>query len=218
WKADLYRRLWLGRGDAEELPPGWVHLPRAIEVEWVRGKTLGIVGYGAIGRAIVDRLHPFGMHILALRRDLAKAAEDPRIDQVYPPQALHQMLPQCDYLVVATPLTPETLGMIGEKELALLPPHAVLINVGRGAVIDEPALIATLEQQRIQGAVLDVFSEEPLPAGHPFYRLKNVLLSPHVADHTPEWADLAMEFFLKNFERYQQGLPLENMVDKDRGY
>ncbi len=191
---------------------------REIEVQWVRGKTLGIIGYGAIGRAVVDRLHPFGMRILAMRRDPAQASEDPRISRVFAPAGLHQMLPECDYLLVATPLTPSTNGMIGAKELALLPSHAVVINLGRGPVIDEPALIAALQQQQILGAALDVFNEEPLPAGHPFYTLTNVLLSPHVADHTPEWAELSTEFFLENFERFYQGLPLENVVDKKQGY
>ena len=189
-----------------------------IEVNWVRGTTVGIVGYGAIGRAVVDRLHPFGVRTLALRRDVTKAAEDPRIAAVYPPSGLDEMLPQCDYLVLAAPMTPDTKGMIGERELALLPPHAVVINIGRGAVVQEPALIAALEQKRILGAALDVFEQEPLPAGHPFYRMKNVLLSPHVADHTPGWADLSMEFFVENFERFHNGLPLENLVDKARGY
>jgi len=97
-------------------------------------------------------------------------------------------------------------------------PSAVLINIGRGPVIDEPALVRALEERWIRGAALDVFQQEPLPAGHPFYRLENLLLSPHCADHTPGWMDRAMEFFLENFERFRQGEPLRNIVDKSLGY
>jgi phosphoglycerate dehydrogenase-like enzyme len=97
-------------------------------------------------------------------------------------------------------------------------PSAVIMNVGRGPVIQEPALVRALEQGWIRGAALDVFEVEPLPAGHPFYRLPNVLLSPHCADHTPEWLNDAMKFFLDNFERFQNGQPLRNVVDKSQGY
>src|SRR5260370_23343651 len=96
--------------------------------------------------------------------------------------------------------------------------YAVIMNVGRGCVIVEAALIAALEQRRIRGAALDVFDKEPLPEGHPFYRLDNVLLSPHSADHTVGWEELAMLIFLENFDRFRTGLPLTNVVDKKSGY
>ena len=105
------------------------------------------------------------------------------------------MISRCDYVVVAAPLTPETRGMIGEAEFAAMKPTAVVINVGRGPVIDEEAMIGALSNGRIKGAALDVFDHEPLPAGHPFYKLENVLLSPHCADHTPDWLDNAMRVF-----------------------
>lgn len=187
-------------------------------VDWVRGKTVGIAGYGAIGRAAASCLHPFGMRILAMRRRSSPAPGDPLVSRFYSPGELDLMLAECDYLVLAAPLTPATRGMIGARELTLLRPEAVLISLGRGAVVDEPALIAALQQKRIRGAALDVFVEEPLPAGHPFYKLDNVLLSPHVGDHTPEWGELAIKFFIENFERYAKGLPLENVVDKKEGY
>jgi len=115
-------------------------------------------------------------------------------------------------------LTPETKGMIGEAELGAMKSSAVIINVGRGPVIVEEALIAALEQKRIRGAALDVFDKEPLPKGHPFYRLDNVLLSPHSADHTVGWEELAMQIFIANFERFRNGHPLTNVVDKKAGY
>jgi phosphoglycerate dehydrogenase-like enzyme len=131
---------------------------------------------------------------------------------------LRQMLAGCDYVLIATPLTAETRGMIGEAELKAMKPSAVIINVGRGPVIVESALIAALEQGRIKGAALDVYDTEPLPSGHAFYRLPNVLLSPHSADHVVGWFDLGMNKFIENFERFRDGQPLENLVDKRAGY
>jgi phosphoglycerate dehydrogenase-like enzyme len=128
------------------------------------------------------------------------------------------MLAECDYVVVAAPLTRETRGLIGEAEIGVMKPNAVVINVGRGPVIDETALVQALTEKRIKGAALDVFDHEPLPEGHAFYRLENVLLSPHCADHTADWLDAAMQFFLDNFERYRKREPLLNVVDKELGY
>ena len=120
--------------------------------------------------------------------------------------------------MAAAPLTAETRGMIGEPEFAAMKPEAVVINVGRGPVIDETAMVRALAAGRIKGAALDVFESEPLTAGHPLYTLPNVLLSPHCADHTPDWLERAMRFFLDNFERFRQGQPLANVVDKKLGY
>jgi phosphoglycerate dehydrogenase-like enzyme len=128
------------------------------------------------------------------------------------------MLPRCDYVVVAAPLTSETRGMIGEAEFAAMKPCAVVINVGRGPVINEEAMVRALSSGRIKGAALDVFDHEPLPAGHPFYKLENVLLSPHCADHTLDWLDNAMKFFIEQYQRFQAGEPLRNIVDKKLGY
>ena len=108
--------------------------------------------------------------------------------------------------------------MIGEAEFAAMKRDAVIINLGRGPVIDEVAMIRALSEKRIKGAALDVFDREPLPDGHPFYQLSNVLLSPHCADHTPDWLDRGMQFFIDQFERYRKGEPLMNVVDKALGY
>jgi phosphoglycerate dehydrogenase-like enzyme len=188
------------------------------DIQPLAGSTIGIVGYGDIGRAIAERAHAMGMRVLALRKRPEESSGDPRVDEVFPPGRKLEMLARCDYVVAAAPLTPETRGMIGEPEFQAMKSTAVVMNVGRGPVIDEPALVRALEQGRIKGAALDVFDREPLPAGHPFYRLENVLLSPHCADHTPDWLELAMKFFLENFERFRQGRPLFNLVDKQRGY
>jgi phosphoglycerate dehydrogenase-like enzyme len=143
---------------------------------------------------------------------------DPVVGKFYGPDGLLEMIAQCDYVVVTAPLTPQTRGLIGAREFAAMKPGAVIINVGRGAVIDEPAMIQALTEKRILGAGLDVFTTEPLPAGHPFFQLENVLLSPHSADHTPDWLERAMQFFLTQFERFAKGEPLLNVVDKKRGY
>jgi phosphoglycerate dehydrogenase-like enzyme len=188
------------------------------EVDQLFGHTLGIVGYGAIGQAIAERARPFGMRIVAMRRKPELSAGDPLVDEFYSPSQLNVMLAECDYVAASAPITPQTRGMIGKDQIDAMKSTAVIVNVGRGAVIDEPALIQALEANRIRGAGLDVFTTEPLPAGHPFYRLKNVLLSPHCADHTPGWLDRAIDFFLENFERFSKGEPLENVVDKHAGY
>jgi phosphoglycerate dehydrogenase-like enzyme len=131
---------------------------------------------------------------------------------------LLDLMKQSDYVTAAAPLAEGTRGLIGETELGAMKPDAVIVNIGRGPVIVEAALVRALEERRIRGAALDVFDAEPLPQGHPFYKLDNVLLSPHCADHTPTWLDDTMRFFLDNFERYRKGEPLRNVVDKRLGY
>ena len=189
------------------------------DVEMVSEKTLGIVGYGDIGRAIASRCRAMGMKVLALKRHLPpNPKSDPLVEQYFSREQLTEMVALCDYVAVAAPLTPETRGMVGPAVFAAMKNSAVLINVGRGPVIDEKAMIAALSEGRIKGAALDVFDEEPLPKGHPFYKMENVLLSPHCADHTDEWLDDAMRFFVIQFERYRLGEPLLNVVDKKLGY
>jgi len=188
------------------------------DIEMLSGKTLGIVGYGDIGREVARRGKAFDMLVLAMRRHPDKARGDNLADEVLPPERLGELMERSDYVAVTAPLTPETRGLIGQTQLRAMKQTAVIMNVGRGPVIDEAALIQALEEKRIRGAALDVFNAEPLPAGHPFYRLENVLLSPHSADHTPDWLEQTMRFFLENFERFYKGEPLRNVVDKRLGY
>jgi phosphoglycerate dehydrogenase-like enzyme len=191
----------------------------AFDVEWASGKTVGIIGYGDIGRAIAERVRPIGMTVLAVRRHAASPrGGDPLVAETYTPERRLEMISRCDYVVVAAPLTAETRGMIGEAEFGAMKSTAVVINVGRGPVIDEEAMIGALSSGRIRGAALDVFDREPLPAGHAFYKLQNVLLSPHCADHTPDWLDNAMKFFIEQYGRFRKGEPLVNVVDKKLGY
>jgi phosphoglycerate dehydrogenase-like enzyme len=189
------------------------------DITEITGQTVGIVGYGDIGRAVATRVRAMGMRVLAVKRHGPPLYNvDPLVDRIYSPEHLSEVLPQCDYVVAAAPLTPETKGMIGAAAFACMKTEAVVINVGRGPVIDEAAMVEALSSRRIKGAALDVFDREPLPAGHPLYSLDNVLLSPHCADHTPDWLERAMQFFLDQYDRYRKGEPLLNVVDKRLGY
>jgi phosphoglycerate dehydrogenase-like enzyme len=184
----------------------------------ISGQIVGIIGYGDIGRAIAARVHSLGMTVLAVKRNPSNLrGADPFVD-VYGPERRIEMISRCDYVVLAAPLTSETVGMIGEPELAAMKSTAVVINIGRGPLIDENALINALRAGRIKGAALDVFDKEPLPPGHPFYKLENVLLSPHCADHTPTWHDEAMELFIAQYERFRNNEALLNVVNKKLGY
>lgn len=189
----------------------------AFDVLAASGQTVGIVGYGDIGHAVAARVRPLGMKVLAAKRHVPPYS-DALADHICGQDGLLEMISRCDYIVVATPLTKETRGMIGEREFAAMKSTAVVINLGRGPVINEQALVNALSRDRIKGAALDVFDQEPLQAGHLFYKLENVLLSPHCADHTADWLDQAMKLFLEQLERFEKGMPLMNVVDKKLGY
>jgi phosphoglycerate dehydrogenase-like enzyme len=175
------------------------------DIEELHGCLAAIIGYGEIGRAVGELARCFGMHVRGLGRK--HTVEERR-----------ELLTAADYVVVSAPLTPDTRGLIADADLAVMKPTAVLINIGRGPVIDEGALVRALDRGAIRGAALDVFDQEPLPPEHSFWRMENVLISPHCADHTPTWIEDATEFFLSNFQRFVRGEPLENVVDKRAGY
>ncbi len=187
-------------------------------VHEISNQTMGIVGYGDIGRACAWRAKAMGMRVLAMRRRPEQSAGDANVERLYGFDGLHDMIRECDYVVAAAPLTPETKSLIAGPEFAAMKPSAIILNVGRGPVIDEPAMLEALQSGRIRGAGLDVFTTEPLPAGHPFYSMENVLLSPHCSDNTQDWLEQAMLFFYKNLERFKNGESLENVVDKRSGY
>jgi phosphoglycerate dehydrogenase-like enzyme len=188
------------------------------DVDELSAQTMGIVGHGDIGRAIARRTKAFGMRVLALRRDVSPRPGDEDVDAVYANSDLHRMLPLCDYVVAAAPLTPHTKHMIGAAEFAAMKPSAIVMNVGRGPVIDEAAMVKALQTGQIRGAALDVVEVEPLAAGSPLWDMENVLLSFHTADHTHTWLEDAVQLFLDQFGRWRRGEPLENLVDKRAGY
>lgn len=187
------------------------------DVEELPGQTVGIVGYGDIGRAVASRVHAMGMRVLALKRH-APSEGDPFVDRFYRPSQLNAMLADCDFVVVAAPLTPETRHLISDHAIAAMKPNAVVINIGRGPVIDQASLVRALSSGRIKGAGLDVFEQEPIPADDPIFKLPNVLISPHSADHTKDWLNQAMQFFLEQYQRFLNGQPLKNIVQKHLGY
>jgi phosphoglycerate dehydrogenase-like enzyme len=176
----------------------------AFDVMPISGQTVGIVGYGDIGRAVAASVRPLDGGSRRQTACWASQEADPLVEQMYSPDRRIEMIRRCDYIVAAAPLTSETRGMIAEPEFAAMKPTAVVINVGRGPVIREEAMVSALSQQRIKGAALDVFDHEPLPKGHPFYKLENVLMSSHCADHTPDWLDRAMQFFIAQFDRFRR--------------
>ena len=209
--------LYFAKGFRQMVRNQMAELWNPFDVQEVAGQTVGIVGYGDIGRAVASRVRALGMRVLATKRHVA-GATDPLVDHFYKPEELREMIALCDYIVVTAPLTEETRHMISDAEFAVMKPTAVVINVGRGSVVDEAALLRALTTQRIKGAGLDVFEHEPLPAGHLLFKLENVLLSPHCADHTADWQDQAMLFFLEQYARFEKGEPLKNVVNKRLGY
>lgn len=176
-------------------------------VERLEGRTVGIVGYGGIGQAVGRRATALGMHVVPVRR--RRETGDATLDEA---------VRRADYLVLSAPLTNATRGLMSRERLAAMRPDAVLVNIGRGALVDQSALFDLLRARRIRGAALDVFEIEPLPADDPLWQLDNVLLSPHSADQTADSHERAMAFFVENLARFRRGESLENVVDKGEGY
>jgi phosphoglycerate dehydrogenase-like enzyme len=181
----------------------------------LHGKTLGILGLGAIGRALAARAAAFGMRVVGTKR----MPEDvPGVERVYPPEGTDDVLQQADYVAIVLPLTPATRRLIDARALGMMKATAVLINVGRGAIVDEAALIEALRARRIAGAGLDVFEREPLPADSPLWHMDNVIITPHVSGASPAYFDRAIPLFCDNLRRFLAGRPLVNIVDPARGY
>ena len=177
------------------------------------GKTLTIVGLGDIGRDIARVAGALGMRVIGVTRRGRPVREAAR---VYPVGALNRALSEADFVAVLLPLTDDTRGIIGAGALAAMKPTAWLINIARGAVVDEPALLAALEKQRIAGAVLDVFDREPLPPSHPLWKMDNVVVTPHISG--PSTPDEIAPVFNDNLARYLAGRPLRYVVDRSLGY
>ena len=184
------------------------------------GKTVGVLGLGHIGEATARRCKAFGMRVLATRRSCTRreSRDDGMADEVFPPGQVLEMLPQCDFVVLALPLTAETRHILGERELRALKPATFVINVGRGGLIDEPALIRALREGRIAGAGLDVFETEPLPPGSPLWEMPNVIVTPHMAGGTESHDERVSAILRENLGRYMQGRPLLNLLHPERGY
>ena len=189
---------------------------QSILPELLHGKTLGVLGLGSIGQAVAHLGKAFRMRVIALRAH--PEAPSRYVDAVFPSHALHEVLAQSDFVVLTLPLTAETQHIIREAELRVMKPNAFIINVGRGGLIDEDALVRALQEKRIGGAGLDVFAKEPLPQASPLWELPNVIVSPHNAGMRKDYFERATEQFCQNLRRYLRGQPLMNIVDKVRGY
>jgi phosphoglycerate dehydrogenase-like enzyme len=212
-----------------EWPPEQERMTRFVPRAELWEQTLGIVGYGSVGRQIARVGQGLGMTVLAVHRSgdtrdrgfILPGAGDPegRIPaRYYRPAALGEMLPHCDVVVLAVPLTPESRGSFGEVALRAMKRQAVFVNVARGGVCDEAALLRALQEQWIGAAILDVFAQEPLPPDSRFWRLPNVLMSPHTSGHSRLYETRAAQVFAENLRRYAAGEPLLNVVDRDLNY
>lgn len=187
-------------------------LPRLL-----KGRTLGLVGVGTIGSEIAKRAEAFGMRVIAMRRRPAYGVIG-HVERVYGIADLGDFLGQCHALVVAAPLTPETLGLMGAGQFAQLPKGAVVINVGRAKIIDTDALIDALTRGHLGGASLDVFPQEPLPADHPLWTTPNVILTPHTSGFRHGHWDEVVELYGDNIERWLKGEPLKYRIEPELGY
>jgi phosphoglycerate dehydrogenase-like enzyme len=184
----------------------------------VLGKTCGIVGMGAIGRELARRAHAFGMRVVASRRTVGPGASDPDADELLPYSELDRLLAESDYLVLCVPLTEETRGLIGAAELAKMKAGAALVNIARGAVVDQAAMIAALRDGTLAAAALDVVDPEPLPADNPLWDMPNVILTPHISGAVEGYGHRAADLFIANLRRYVAGETLENIVDPVLAY
>lgn len=182
------------------------------------GKTVGIVGLGAIGRETARRCRAFGMRVLASRRSVPGGTLDPDCDELLPYSELLRLLEESDYVVLSLPLTVETRGLIGAAELARMKPSAFLLNVARGDVIDQAALVSALQSGTIAGAALDVTSPEPLPADSELWALPNLILTPHMSGNVEGYGHKAAAVFIANLKRYVAGEPLEHRANPSLGY
>ncbi|MDL5049783.1 D-2-hydroxyacid dehydrogenase [Oscillatoria amoena NRMC-F 0135] len=188
------------------------------DVEMLEGRTLGVLGYGDIGKEAAKRAKAFGMHIIAMRRSAGNGPGDGIADEVWSLDRKLELMSASDYVLLAMPQTPDTVGIVAEAELRAMKQTGIIINLGRGNAIRETALIQALQENWIRGAVLDVFEKEPLPEGHIFYSTKNLLMSAHTADHTSTWQEDSMRIFLENFRRFEAGETLLNPVNLSLGY
>jgi phosphoglycerate dehydrogenase-like enzyme len=177
------------------------------------GSTVGIVGLGAIGSALAERARALGMRVVASRRSWQPGMTAPHVDALYGPDDLEALLGESDVVVLCAPSTPETRGMIDADALAATQPGALLVNVGRGTMVDEPALIDALERGHLAAAVLDVTSEEPLPSDNPLWDAPNVYISAHCSATSDAYVERVLAVFLDNLTRYVANEPLGNVVD-----
>ena len=181
------------------------------------GSTMGIIGFGTVGRALAERAQVFDLRIIVV--DLYPADKPDYVSELWGFDRLGELLCESDYVVVTVPRTPQTLGMIGAEQIALMKPSAMLVGISRGGIIDQVALAQALREKRLAAAALDVFEPEPLPADSELWDLENLLITPHAAGGTQFENQYILDIFRENLERFMRGdLPLRNQIDKQRGF
>ena len=209
----------------------WDEIQRSsLKPRELRGSTVGILGYGSVGRELARLLQPFHVKVLAVKLDVMHPQDsgyipensgDPQGDlfyRLYPVQAIKSMIKECDFIVICLPLTKETKDIIGEKEFESMKPAAYLVNIAHGEIIHPNALINALRKKQIAGAALDVFPEEPLAENSSFWKLPNTIISPHIAANSICYNERAVDLFIENLNRYLSGGVLLNQVDFEKGY
>jgi phosphoglycerate dehydrogenase-like enzyme len=184
-------------------------------VETVTGRTIAILGLGKTGQAVARVAKALGMQVVGMR---ARPAPTAHVDRVEPMEQLHAVLGVADYVVVCLPLTPSTRGLMDEGAFAALKPGAILVDVSRGSIVRQSALIEALTSGRLGGAMLDVFETEPLPPDNPLWDMENVIVTPHCSSVYDGWERRSVEMFCDNIDRWKRGEPLQNVVDPNRGY
>jgi len=195
-----------------QLKKKWEKVP----VNELCGKTVSVVGLGNVGREVARKAKCLGMTVIAARR---KASIKPDyVDELLPPESLQELFTRSDFIVLTVPLTAETEGLVGEAQLRSMKKTSYLINVSRGKIVQEDALVRALEMERIAGAGLDVFEEEPLPNGSKLWNMKNVIITPHMAGSTPYYWERTTSIFCENLKRFVRNEPMINVVDKQIGY
>jgi phosphoglycerate dehydrogenase-like enzyme len=186
-------------------------------IRTLRGARMGIVGLGAIGLEVARVAAPFGFHVSAIRRRIGEALPD-GVEEVLVPEALPALLAKSDVLVLCAALTPQTRGLIGVREIAQMKRGALLVNVGRGPLIVDEAVVEGLSTGQLGGAALDVFTPEPLDPSSPYWDLPNVIITPHTSGAMADYYTPLVALFSANLRRYERGQPLLNLVDKQAGY
>lgn len=195
---------------------------RQRQAEWqphtwtpLAGKTLAVVGLGQVGKAVARKARAVGMTVIGSR---AREIETPEVDEVFGPERFCNLMARAHFVSVHTASTPETKDLIDQSAFACMRKDVVFLNMARGPVVNEAALIEALQNGKIKTAFLDVFDTEPLPQDHPFWAMDNVIVSPHMADNVPDWPKRMYSAFCENFQRYRRGEALQSVVDPTRGY
>lgn len=181
----------------------------------VAGQTALLIGLGQTNLAVAKRLQAMDVQVLGVRANPVPADN---VDQVYPTDALATLLPRADIIVVAVPLLPATQQLLSHNEFQSMKANSILVDVSRGGVVDEAALIHALQSGHLAAAALDVFTEEPLPSGHALWDMQNVIITPHCSSVYEGWEDRSVEMFAHNLHRYRRGQTLDRVVDPQRGY